>query len=134
MVYNNKNMENLEQKIQKIEERNQTHVLRFRAVNQDIFEAIRNGKKKIETRAATKRYKSIRAGDTIRFLCEGREFKKRVRKVMIFKSITSLLKKYRPKQVNPRTATEKELRKVYYSFPAYREKLKKCGLIAIELK
>ena len=32
------------------------HTLRFRAVNRDIFDAIRNGKKKIETRAGSPKF------------------------------------------------------------------------------
>lgn len=39
--------------------------LRFREVNRDIFEAIQDGSKKVETRAATVRYQKIKKGDYV---------------------------------------------------------------------
>jgi len=39
--------------------------LRFRQVNKDIFEAIKSGEKKIETRAATEKFRGVSAGDIV---------------------------------------------------------------------
>ncbi|MBI5913245.1 hypothetical protein HY839_02260 [Candidatus Azambacteria bacterium] len=39
--------------------------LKFRAKNRDIFEAIRDGRKKVETRAATEKFRDIKSGDTV---------------------------------------------------------------------
>jgi ASC-1-like (ASCH) protein len=110
------------------------HTLRFRAVNRDIFDAIKNGKKKIETRAATERYRKIRIGDTIILVCGKNKINKRVRGKRVFKSFPSLMKKYRPDQINPAIKTEEELLKTYYSFPKYKEKIKRFGIIALSLK
>ena len=110
-----------------------THTLRFRIINRDIFDAIKKGKKKVETRAATEKYKSIEAGDTLRLVCGKSEFKKKIRRVKKFKSVKAMLKEYRPKDINPRTQTAAELEKIYANFPKYKQKLKKYGLVAMEL-
>lgn len=107
--------------------------LRFRAVNRNIFEAIRKGKKKVETRAATARYRNSKAGDTLRFVCGKDSFEKKAKKVQIFKSIPSLLQKYRANEINPFVDSQAELQKMYYSYQNYREKIKQFGIIAIEL-
>ena len=65
-------------------------ILRFRAINKDIFKAIRNGKKKVETRAATERYRNIKIGDTIKLICGKYSFEMKVKKVKIYKTITAL--------------------------------------------
>lgn len=109
-------------------------VLKFRAINREIFEAVKTGKKKVETRAATDKYRAIKAGDTVVLVCGKNKFEKEVKKVKIFKTITSLLKVYKPQQINPGIKTLKETREMYYSFPGYKEKIKKYGLAAFELK
>lgn len=109
-------------------------ILRFRSANRDIFEAIRNGRKKVETRAATERFRSIKAGDTIVFVCGKLKFEKKVKSTKIFKSVEAILKRYKPFQINPDTKTEKEIRTMYDSFHGYREKIKKYGLIAFEFR
>lgn len=114
--------------------KNKIYILRFRAVNRDIFEAIKSGKKKIETRAATERYRKIGQGDKVCLVCGREKFIKQVVAARVSKSIPALLKKYQPSQINPKIKTEAGLRKMCYSFPGYREKIKKLGLIAFELK
>lgn len=113
---------------------NKTHYLKFRAVNRDTFEAIKNGAKKIETRAATKRFKDIKAGDKVKLICGKDKFEKEVKKSQMYKTITAILRKYKPSEINPKCSTSKELREMYYSFPDYRKKIRKFGLIALELK
>ncbi len=110
------------------------YVLRFRAVNRDIFEAIKEGKKKIETRAATIKFRNIRPGDTVILICGTERFEKIVRSAHIYKTIRALLRKYKPGEINPRVSAESELIDTYYSFPGYREKIKRFGLIALELE
>jgi ASC-1-like (ASCH) protein len=107
--------------------------LKFRVVNRDIFEAIRDGKKPVETRAATVKYAGIKAGDMVEFICGKDKFTKPVKCAGIFKSITDLVKKYKPEEINPNIKTIDELEKMYYSFPGYKEKIEESGIIAIEL-
>ena len=109
------------------------HTIKFRAINRDIFDAIVSGKKKVETRAASERYDAIEKGDTIVLVCGKRKIEKEVKSAKIYKSISALLKKYTPKQINPMCSTAKETRDMYYSFPGYKEKIKKFGIIALEL-
>lgn len=109
------------------------HTLRFRAVDRGIFDAIKNGVKRVETRAATEKYQAICAGDTLRFVCGDSEFTKRIVAVKQFNSTRELLEEYKPEDINPSTKTAEELEKMYYGFSGYREKIEKYGLFAWEL-
>lgn len=109
------------------------YTLKFRAANRDTFLDIKTGKKTVETRAATERYKDIKAGDTLVLVCGHERFKKIVKKSRIFKSITAMLRVYSLKKIMPEALSEKDLRDAYYSYPSYKEKIKKFGLIALEV-
>lgn len=111
---------------------NRNLILRFRAVNKDIFEAIRDGRKEVETRSASPKFHNIKSGDIIKCVCGTDSFKKKVKKAQIFRTIPEMLRKYKIKQIHPFVNSQKELEKVYCSFPNYREKIKKYGLIALE--
>jgi len=106
----------------------------IRESDRDIFEAIKKGRKKMETRAATPKYREVEAGDELVFTCGGKKLSKCVLSARVFKTIGSLLKEYQVKDINPAFKTEKELKKMYQSFPGYAEKIKKYGLIALELE
>jgi len=110
------------------------YTLRFRAVNKDIFLDIKSGKKTVETRAATEKYRNIKDGDLIVLVCGKDRFGKTVKKARIFKTIGALVKTHPIKKIMPDISSEKELRKAYYSYSNYKEKIKKFGLIALELK
>ena len=110
------------------------YVLKFGAANKDIFDAIKEGRKKIETRAATIKFRNIKAGDIVILLCGAQKFEKQVHSARIFKTVRALLRNYKPREINPRVSTEAELIDMYYSFLGYSEKIKKFGLIALELK
>lgn len=103
-------------------------------MDRDIFEAIRTGRKRIETRAGTERYCKIKPGDGLVFVCKFKKFEKEVEKVEKFKNIRDLLEKYKPADINPACKTESELRDTYSSFPDYKDKIRKYGLIALTLK
>lgn len=110
------------------------YILTFRQKDKDIFDAIRTGKKKIETRAATKRYQAIRSGDMLVFKWGSEKFEKETKKVTVFKTITAMLKKYRIKDIMPSCKNAAQMQEIYFKFPGYKEKIKKSGLIAFELK
>jgi ASC-1-like (ASCH) protein len=107
--------------------------LKFREVNRDIFEAILRGEKKVETRAASPKFLNLKTGDILRMVCGKDYFEKIAKKVTIFKTIEDLLDIYKVEDINPSMKSAEELRKMYYSFPEYEEKIKKYGIIAIEL-
>lgn len=131
----------MEQKIQTVLPRNiksvmgsKTYILRFRQSDKDIFEDILGGRKIVETRAATSRFKNIKAGDVLVFVCGKERFEKKVKKSVIFKNISAMLEKYKIKDIMPRLSTREELEKAYYGFSGYKEKIKKFGLIALEFE
>lgn len=110
------------------------YTLRVRAADKDIFNVIKSGKKKVETRAATSRYVSLKSGDTLIFVCGKDRFEKTIKTAKIYKTLASLTKKYSPLEINPFCKTREELEAMYFSFPGYKEKIIKSGIIAIELK
>jgi ASC-1-like (ASCH) protein len=112
---------------------NKTYILRFRAVNRDIFEAIRSGKKKIETRAATVKYKNIKKGDVLVFVCGNKRFSRIIKEVKFFKSVGSMLKVFKVQDIMPNLDSKADLERAYFSYPGYKEKIKKFGLIAFKI-
>ena len=112
---------------------NKEVTIRFRAVNRDIFLAIKNGTKKIETRAGTKKYQNIQKGDTLVFVCGKNKFKRRIKNIEHFSSVKSLVKKYKPNTIDPNAYSERELQEIYYTYPGYKEKIKEFGIVAWKL-
>ena len=117
-----------------MEKKNKIYTLRFAAINTQTWDFIKNGKKKIETRANTIKYASAAAGDTLILSCAGKKFKKKVKKVTRFKSIGALLKVYAPESINPGIYTRVETEAIYARYPGYSEKIKEFGIIAFELE
>lgn len=108
-------------------------VLRFRRADKATFENIRSGVKKVETRAASKKYQRIEIGDEITFVCGGDTFKRRAKKVSYFKDVDDLLRVYSVGEIMPSLDTAEELKESYKSYPGYKEKIKQFGLVAVEL-
>lgn len=106
------------------------HILRFRAKDRINFDEIALGKKKVETRAATDKYRKFQKGDILVFVCGKEKLEKKIKRVEIFKSLNSLFKNVNPKHIMPSVPTTEEMTKIYYSYPHYKEKLKKFGVIA----
>ena len=111
-----------------------TVTLRFAKQNKETWQFIKDGKKKVETRAATVKYRSIKTGDTLVLSCDGKKFNKKIKKVTHFKTISSLLKVYKSQTINPLLKTKEEMIVRWYSFPGYEQKIKKFGIMAFELK
>jgi ASC-1-like (ASCH) protein len=108
-------------------------ILRFRTVNKDIWQAVKDGTKTVETRAATPRYQSIKVGDSLVFVCGSSRFEKIIYKTRLFKTPRAVARAYGTRKVHPGISTIKELGKMYLSFPGYAEKIDKYGIIAFEL-
>ena len=102
-------------------------------VNRDIFLDIKSGKKTVETRAATEKYRIIKAGDILVLICGKEKLNKKIKKIKFFKTIKSLLKVYPLKKIMPDLNSAEEWQKELYTYPRYKEKIKKFGLIALEL-
>ncbi len=108
--------------------------LKLRSTDKEIFEAIKSGRKKVETRAATVRNVKMQAGDEVLFVCGKQSLKKSITKATKYRTIKAMLKDYEVKQIAPDLKTENELRDMYFAWPSYRDKIKQFGLIALELE
>lgn len=108
-------------------------ILRFRSIDKDNFLEIKNGLKAVETRAATPKYREVKAGDTLVIICGKERPEKKVKRVLTFTSIGSMAKRIPDKRIMPSVGSLRELRQIYHSYPGYREKLKKYGVIAFDI-
>jgi len=106
------------------------HILRIRKVDKIVFDFIKNKKKTIETRAATDKFRKIEKGDILVIVYNNKRLEKQIKRVELFESVDKMLKKINFKKVMPFVNSIDEMKKVYYSFPGYKEKIKKVGLIA----
>ncbi|MDP2631016.1 MAG: hypothetical protein Q8P56_06465 [Candidatus Uhrbacteria bacterium] len=108
--------------------------LRFRQVDRVRFEEVRSGLKSIETRAATAKYRQIQKGDTITFVCGKDRFVKQIVGVCHFATPEAMIKKLPLKKIMPLVTSIEEMKKRYYSYPNYEEKIKEYGILAFELE
>ena len=111
-----------------------THQIKFRAVDRDIFEAIKSGRKTVETRAATPKYRQIKRGDVLRFTCGQDQYEKRVKSVRHFAGLDELVKVGWLPRVLPGETTLKAAEKRIFSFTGYREKISEYGLLGFTLE
>ncbi|OGN14933.1 MAG: hypothetical protein A3J47_00790 [Candidatus Yanofskybacteria bacterium RIFCSPHIGHO2_02_FULL_43_22] len=109
------------------------YILKFRIINRATFLDIKSGRKTVETRAATEKYRNIKKGDLLVLVCGKEKFEKKVKKARIFKTIVSMVKVYPPDKIMPDVSSVRELREAYYGYPHYGEKIKKYGLVALEI-
>lgn len=110
------------------------YILRIRKVDKFVFDSIKNGKKTIETRAATDKYRKIKVGDILVFICGNERLEKGVEKTSYFKSVDEMVKSIDFKKVMPFVDSIKEVKKIYFSFPNYEEKINRVGLAAFKFK
>ncbi|HEY9585479.1 MAG: hypothetical protein A3C93_04645 [Candidatus Lloydbacteria bacterium RIFCSPHIGHO2_02_FULL_54_17] len=107
--------------------------LRFRAVDKANFFEIKNGLKLVETRAATLKYRQIKRGDILVIVCGKFRLQKKVQRARLFGSIGAMTKRIPYRKIMPSARSLGEVRQAYYSYNGYREKLKKYGVIALDL-
>lgn len=106
----------------------------FRKQNRDIFEAVKDGRKPLETRAASPKFQRIKVGDTAKMVCGKESFEEEITSVEFFRTIEDLLKKYHFKKINPFAFSKEDLYKMWQRFSGYLEKIKKYGLVALKFK
>ncbi|MBX4190203.1 hypothetical protein KW791_02830 [Candidatus Parcubacteria bacterium] len=111
-----------------------TFTLRIAAKDKEIFEAIKTGKKKVETRAASARNGLMKEGDSIVFVLGSQKITKKIKKAKVYKTIGAMLRVYKVKDIAPHLKTPSQLRDMYQQFSGYAGKIKKFGIIAVELK
>ena len=109
-------------------------ILRFRAKDRADFLEVKERSKTIETRAATPKHRKIKSGDVLIFVCGKERLRRKVKKVRYFKSINSMVKSVNYKKIMPSLKSPKEMIAVYHSYSHYKEKIKKYGLVAWDIK
>lgn len=110
-----------------------TWTIRIRRDDKHIFDFAKTGQKYVETRAATPRHMAVNAGDNLLFLCGREKFSRKVSRVAHYSTLAELFKNEKLSSIVPWVESEGEARKIYSSFPGYKEKIKKFGLVAWEL-
>jgi ASC-1-like (ASCH) protein len=107
--------------------------MRFRVVDRDKFNEISTGKKSIETRAATIKYKKVKVGDRLTIICGSDQIVKEVVRIEHYRSIEDMFKKINYSKILPSVKSAKEAIRVFYSFPDYKIKIKQYGILAFYL-
>lgn len=107
----------------------------------DIFQAVKNGDKTIETRPATAKYRAIQKGDELILLSleTGEKITKMVGWIHYYQTVEEMAKKEEVDQIVPGVKTAEELVEVFEAFKSkwgeeYASKLKQYGIVAIGLK
>jgi ASC-1-like (ASCH) protein len=111
-----------------------TWILRLRATDTALFEDIRAGRKRVETRAATPRYQPVALGDTLVFVCGSRRCKKRITRVQRFKSIAALVKAIPFRLIMPSARSLAEVKEIYAGYSGYAEKIQTFGIVAWHIR
>ncbi|MFC1656655.1 ASCH domain-containing protein [Patescibacteria group bacterium] len=109
------------------------HILPIRKEDKLFFNAIKDGLKKIETRAGSPAYLKIKENDILVFACSGKKIRKKIKTIHHFKSVEQLLNKFNFKDIMPLVSSKKEAIKTWYTFPGYKERLEKYGILAFVL-
>ncbi|MBM3209044.1 ASCH domain-containing protein [Candidatus Shapirobacteria bacterium] len=109
-------------------------ILPIREEDRRFLEAIKNGKKTIETRAATPKYRQVQPGDILVFRCGEEKLEKKVKEAHVFNSVEELAKTLGIKDIMPFATSVEEMKATYFSFPGYQEKIEKYGLIAFRME
>lgn len=110
------------------------HVLRIREIDKIVFDNIKDGSKSVETRAATDKFRKIRVEDILVFVCGDHELEKKVEKVDYYKNIEEMVKEINFRSIMPFVDSIDEMKKVYFSFPNYEDKINNFGIVAFKLK
>lgn len=110
------------------------HILTIRGTDRQFFELIKFGEKTIETRAATDKYRRIKAKDILIFKCGKNKLEKAVTRVHHFRTIEDLAGSLDLRKIMPFVSSIKQAKLVWYSFPGYQEKIRKYGLVAFEIR
>jgi ASC-1-like (ASCH) protein len=110
------------------------YTLKFRAVDRDGWESLADGRKMVETRAATEKYRPIMAGDVLILTCGQNRIEKTIKELRHYSSVDEMLDQIAYKKIWPAAQSVEDLRRKYASFPGYEKKIAQFGIIAFELE
>lgn len=106
------------------------HVLKFRASDKAEFMTILDGRKTVESRAATPKYRKVAVGDELVIRCGKDTITKVVKRVEIYPSIDELVAAVGLRNVMPLVENIEQAKQEWYSYPGYRDKIAQHGLVA----
>lgn len=105
------------------------HRLVFRAGDKS-FDAIVDGRKTVETRAATPKYRKVAVGDELVVRCGEDTITKVVKRVEIYLGVDELVAAVGLNNVMPLVENVEQAKQEWYSYPGYRDKIAQHGLVA----
>lgn len=109
------------------------HHLPFRSADRPLFESLLDGRKKVETRAGSPAYLKIEPGDYLVFTSGQDRVEKKVLTVRHYPSVGQLLTEITWSEIMPLAKSPQEVEAIYNSFPGYKGRLQKFGILAFEL-
>ena len=105
----------------------------FREVDRDKYQMLVDGRKTVETRAATVKYRGLEAGDEIIAKCGPDKHVSTIVKSRHFTTVDELFKAYDYRQILPSAKNLQEAKDMYSAFPGYKVKIAKFGIMAFEI-
>lgn len=108
--------------------------LAFREIDRDKFNEIAEGRKTIETRAATVKYQRYGKATRLRLYVATIVLLKVVTKVEHFTSLDQMFVSLPLSNISPNAKDESEARSIYYEFPGHKEKIEAEGILAFTLE
>ena len=79
------------------------------------------------------KYHYLQPGDALLMLCGSDLVEKRIKKSLHFASVDQMLKQVDFKRILPSGRSVNDIQEIYSSFPGYKEKVRKFGLMAFEI-
>jgi ASC-1-like (ASCH) protein len=110
------------------------HHAQIAAENSEIFAALLDGRKPIETRAATPKWQAVKPGDDLEMSCSSDSAIFTVTRIEHYPTIEEMFAVIPVSQIIPGVDSVEAARDVYYSFPGYKEKLAEWGILAFWLQ
>ena len=109
------------------------YCLVIREQDRNVFDDIVQGRKIIETRAATPKYQSVRVGDWFTFVCGPDSVSKSIAGIAWYENIDDLYEHVSVEKVLPSAGSIEAAKRIHLGFPGYQDKLATYGVMAFEL-
>lgn len=110
------------------------HTIKFDEADRARFDEVKEGRKKIETRAPNEKYDSIKEGDEIMFKCgDAQPFTKKVTKIYRWPTVETMFSEVSLEEVMPGLLTIEEAKNRYATYRGYTERIEKGGILGFRL-
>ena len=109
-------------------------VLRIREEDRAIFAALVDGSKRIETRAASPKYRDLKEGDTLIFSCGADRLETTIARAYRWPSIVAMFGDIAYTDVFPDAVSVDDAASRWDAFPGDAEKIRAYGLVGWEMR